>query len=507
VNVILTLLLLLQDKPKLIEQAKQTREGLKNKAAQWIAVHEIQQAQIEIYVLQAAGRRRFTIALGTAKIVIIERDGFWYVDAGPNDRKKYRPYEAPLPIPSLYLYLARSELRFADAILADAKFSSAEAGEAYYKVPLTEAQREFAKNHIKQFSKMIQDDPARFKARIGPALEQLQLALEEGMEVGVQVENGIISAFAENQSITRITEFAYLDKVEDKEFDVGTSKWEDQASDISQGDLVMFIHNGAWVAGSPNRDSDAAIYDIKTGAVRRVPFRGGLCAPGCFMKDRSKVVVSGMTPGGMALFEIDLKTGANRPIAHRTLVGGNVMGPVLSNDGKKLAAIQTGMTEQPLEFSLVVIDLATDQIQRIGKPRDQAFISWLPDDKGFIAIRRESKDMDSVSTDTIVRVDLDGKIVDVRKGSHPLLLRDGRTILFEDDKVWKTCDLEGKNESIFVDGLKGHGFPTPAPDGKRILFIRFKQGDAPRPMVVRIDEKKIEPLHQLPGLWSAPEWR
>ena len=38
---------------------------------------------------------------------------------------------------------------------------------------------------------------------------------------------------------------------------------------------------------------------------------------------------------------------------------------------------------------------------------------------------------------------------------------------------WQTCDLAGKNVRPFANGLADYGFPSPGPDGKRILWMHF----------------------------------
>jgi hypothetical protein len=60
---------------------------------------------------------------------------------------------------------------------------------------------------------------------------------------------------------------------------------------------------------------------------------------------------------------------------------------------------------------------------------------------------------------------------------------------------------------IRADGLKGYGFPAPAPDGQRLLMRHFEPGQAPVPVVLPIDVGQGRPATTAPGLWAMPAWR
>ena len=136
-----------------------------------------------------------------------------------------------------------------------------------------------------------------------------------------------------------------------------------------------------------------------------------------------------------------------------------------------------------------------------------AFPSWLPDGRGLILLVRVPDVARNRLIDTIARMDLDGKLTNLREGSMPVVLGDGRRILFEDSKTWHTCNLDGKDVRPYAEGLKGFGFPAPAPDGKRLLMMRFETGKAPVPVVLPIDSSEGKPATTAPGLWALPAWR
>jgi len=106
-------------------------------------------------------------------------------------------------------------------------------------------------------------------------------------------------------------------------------------------------------------------------------------------------------------------------------------------------------------------------------------------------------------------MDMEGKVTVLRSGNAPALLADRQTILFEDSetRLWHTCDLQGKNDELFGDGMKGYGFPAVAPDGKRILMMHFKTGALPEPMVLPVGKGEGEVITHVGGLWGMPSWR
>jgi hypothetical protein len=75
-----------------------------------------------------------------------------------------------------------------------------------------------------------------------------------------------------------------------------------------------------------------------------------------------------------------------------------------------------------------------------------------------------------------------------------------------DSDLWNTCDLTGQNVKLFAGGLKGYGFPAPAPDGKRILMMHFSPGQLPQPTILKIGESQGNVITKVGGLWGEPAW-
>ncbi len=472
---------------------------LRDGAASWTVTHETPTgARFLVSVLQDRTRRRLALSAEVAgeKIPlsrIVERDGLWYVVDGPQ-AGKYRPYEAPLSLSTAYFYLARSNV----LVMADReglegwKHEETLAGVAAYRAPVPEAVR-------RSLERMLDRPEARAaRARIADLLEH-------GLLLRLEVATGIVVETGNSERRLAVGEIRLLDKVDEAEFAVAGRSWTDVSSDPTRGDpseWVMIGHNAHFRPGGPKGELDVRLLHAKSGELRRVPFRGGNALPGCFLRDRRKAVVSGLTEdGALGLFEVDLGTGENRRLGGKLLESGYALGPAASPDGKSLAVMHKAGTEGLLEFRVALIDLASGEGRHLGEPLDGAFLSWLPDGKGLVLLRREA------GAGTVTRMDLDGRLAPIVKGDSPVVLEEARAILFQEGDLWRTCDLAGKNAKLLGDGLKGHGFPSPAPDGKRLLMMRFRPNQAPEPVVVSLSGQEIQPATKLPGLWGFPAWR
>ena len=149
-----------------------------------------------------------------------------------------------------------------------------------------------------------------------------------------------------------------------------------------------------------------------------------------------------------------------------------------------------------------LIDVKTGDARPIGKPMDTAFLNWTADGQHIVLLDRKSKDLNSPSVTSLAIMDLEGRVSILHSGGFPVLLADRQTILFEDSdtRLWHTCDLKGQEDKLFGDGLKGYGFPSPAPDGKRILMMKFEAGKLPLPTVLPIGESDGHVITNVPGL-------
>jgi hypothetical protein len=513
----------------LVQAGRKTALRLERQAATWTAVTRLpNDAQVAVKIVSTPTFRRTVLSAQIkertlGRLEIIAREKLWYVTE-LGKRKKYRPFEAPFVLNAAYLFLFRGQPAFVAAGSRNqlGSYEGTKDGVATYLSPLPDSIRKQVEYSIRVLEDLARQKPERVNDPDSHRqIEQLRRLLR-GMVVRIDVATGICFQQGTPERQTEITEFKWLDQVSPEEFSIDQQEWEDNSSDPTLGnpdDLLLISHNPNWQPGMKSGDMDGCLVDVRTGRYRRIPFQGIVTLPGCFLKDRRRVIVSGLGHSSvtMGLYEIDLKTGENRPLGGDALAGGNSLLPALSPDGKSLAVIQKLPQGRPLDSQIYLIDLNGRDSNRgnarpLGKPADVAFLSWPPDGQGLLLLKRESADPSNLtlrSTDTIARLGLDGRTTRLLEGSMPVVLNDGKTVLFRDtkDRGWQTCDLAGKNARPFANGLADYLFPSPGPDGKRILWMHFVRGAAPVLTLIPIGETSGKPVVPAPGLWSLPCWR
>jgi len=277
---------------------------------------------------------------------------------------------------------------------------------------------------------------------------------------------------------------------------------------------VMVAHNPWYRVDGPIDGHDLTVVslDLKSGRTWRVPFRGFAEMPGCYLKDRKSAVVIGWTIGDAmpGLFTVDLKTGETRRLGDPALASAPLMAPILSHDGRTIAALHV-RTMMPLPASqIVLIDVATGKYREIGPPMDAINCSWLADDQGLL-IRQMHRDVGTnQDIREVARMDLTGAITVIGRGDDPQVMPDGGRVLFldrEDGDRWKTCALDGKDIRLFGDGLAGMHNATFSPDGKTLLMMRADRRFGPVPFLIDVATAKVSPIAVPPGQFVMPSWR
>jgi hypothetical protein len=510
-NFVAALLLALQapDPAELARTSAETHLKFSSSAASWTMRFELESgAVVEVATLWGRGVRRLVLSArgpqGASELCrIIERGDFWYRLEG-NAAGKYRPYEAPMRLPTAHLFLTRADVRMASReFIQSLTFESIADGIATYRMPMPRALREQLESTLKEAEAAGKEIPGADRARE---------LIKKGQAVRIELATGLIVQAGTPKLRQTLVGFRWLDKVDDAEFAVDGRAWEDHTGDPTAGnrdELILAGHNGFWQPGGATGDTELRLVNLENGEIRRVPYAGSNAMPGCFTRDRGKVIVSGLTEEGSLLpFEINLKTGANRRLGGKGIESGFALFPAISPDGKQVVLLHKDQTTAVLESHVTVIDLASGESRRIGKPMDTAFVSWPADGKGLLLIRRTFVAMDKPSKATICRMDLDGKLTDVRPGDQPLLL-DGARMLFRDAETdeWKTSDLEGKAEALFAEGARGFMQPAVSPDGKRVMMVKARAGREPWLMIFAPGEKEPRRAFESDGLWIYPAWR
>jgi hypothetical protein len=511
--------------PDLAGMARAGRASIKrfqNESASWTSTTVIPNGLefiVEVISTPAARRLVLSAAIQGRRhelARIIQKDGVWYTVQGPA-AAKYRPFEAPLDVPTAYLYLTRSDPQFVTETEPDGFGTcvGTKDGIATFRNPLPEPQRKQLENSIADLQKYSRENAkVSGNPETKQTIDRIRQLLLDGLSTDVSLESGMITQFGATERRTRITKFNWNKSSDQNNFNTNAQIWDDHCDDPTAGDrddLVMIAHSGIWRPGMKSHETDARLLHLKTGRYRRIPFQGVSTLPGCFTPDRTRVVVTGLDPrsGVMGLYEINLRTGENRQLGGKPLAAGFSLFPSLSPDGKTVAVLHKGSSERLTDTQITLVDLATGNAKPVGTPRDTGPVSWFPDGKALLTFERNDPKASKPAAETVCRIGLDGRVERIVEGALPVIVDEGKRILFQDVafRTWKTCDMNGADVKVYANGLQGYGFPAPSPDGKRLLMIRFRPGQAPEPMILPLGQSEGKPATTAPGLWTTPAWR
>jgi hypothetical protein len=518
-------LLVAADEPSIAQLAaagRATLDRLQRDAVTWKATFESQDPStvFQVTTIQSPKGRNILIEAVRAPhsfelARIIERDNVWYVKE-EGEFGKYRPYEAPLLLPLLYSHIARSDLHLILDETPLGEFESMRGTTARYRVPLPAALKPQIEQGLKALELSKKGGDSENVAVAERLIPQLREALELGIAVEIDVENGIAMTSGGLGQRTWTKDFRWLPADGVDHFAVDASAFTDHTAPIadkaaSPDDLLLIGHAGSWRPGSPAHDTDTKLVNIANGEMRRIPFPFGVSSTACFAKDRKSVFLTGHMPdeGATGLFQIDLATGGMRRLGQNLLTGISLF-PTLSPDGNTIALVnRSGNEPDPLQAQICLVDVTSGEARRLGDPLDTAAPSWLPDGSGLVITTREYPDLSKPSIDTISRMGLDGTVTPIRKGEEPAVLRPYQRIVYRhpDEQRWKLCDLKGKDVTVIGDGLADFHFPAPSPNGRQLIMMSGNKTTGPRPYLVDIATGDKRPLPVGDGLWVLPNWR
>ncbi len=442
---------------------------------------------------------------------IISRDGLWYVREQGEPMGKFRPNEAPLSLPNAYAILSMSELRVLPADV-NATVESVVEDTATLRVHLSAEYKAYTERSLNALRTALNEvsDPAT-RDEVVRRIADGEEALNKGQEVEVDTRTGVLLNGVMVSVPWQITSLNLSAEPTDTAIDEGAGPWDDFTDDPTQ---TVDLNNLFMIANAPlanvengqrhKRALDLRLVDLERGRIRRIPTPFADAMVGCFSHDRKSVYVSGLAEdSSLAVLEVNLSTGENRRVGEGELPKGMLMFPTLSPDGTKLAVLELS---PDLQSQIYVVDMATGKATKLGAPMDTAFLAWLDDGQGLVLVHRQMVSMDLPTENSVAILDMQGQVKILLKGNNPVLIPGKGRILFEDGD-WKTCDLEGKDVQLYGDGMPGLDFPAVAPDGQRLIWMRFKKGTMPQPVVQIYGELPVQPLDLGPGLWACPAWR
>lgn len=476
-------------------------------------------------VLEGRGVRRiaFLVKLPNAPAPVelcrlIETPTAWYYAETEGARRKHRPHEVELPMTAFGVLRASAELRFITSGDAAAlgRFVGRDGDVARYSAPWPNAP--MLRALLTQMDDMAKADPAGAgkSAEFQKSYGDIRRRLEGGMPLGIDARTGIVAEYVMANAPYKVTDFRLLDAVPAGELEPEKQKWEDLSDDPTVSappeDLMMLGHAPIWRPGMPSHETDAVLLDLRSGHLRRVPFQGAVAVPGCFLKDRSGVIVGGAdvaNGAGIHLYQIDLKTGANRRLGGDALAEGVTLMPALSPDGKSVAALHKAQQGALLATQVVVVDLATNAVRKVGPPVDGAYLNWLPDGNGFVLLMGKDLDPRTKETRAIWRMGMDGELAKLCEGRGPVVLAGRKAIAFQaDDFSWKLCDFDGGNPRPLAGGDGAHlMFATASPDDNRLAMIAYVGKEPPAPIVFDLATQTQTRIRLPAGLWTTPAWR
>jgi hypothetical protein len=491
--------------------ARRTAERLGKEAARWTARHAFGGGRtLEVEILQAPdGRRRMRFTAvgldgGKATLAqIVQKDGHWYVTEG-DVSAVYRPYQAPLQLPALYLYLARSELQLFDAQGHGAlgTHTGVEKGVARYRAALPEEMQA-------QLNALAGSADAADAGAVGA---EVRSVVSNGLQTHIDVEHGVVLRAGMPGAETELDGPHFLASLpEEASFDTGDLVPSLLAAPIQSvtESLVMLAHCGAWRPGAPGCELDTHLLELKSGALRRVPYAGGTSLPGAFLPGRTRVVVSGTdVAGGMRPFEVDLLSGAQRPLGGDALARGISLFPTLSPDGSTLALTWLPRPDARAEARVMLVDVEGGEARALGTALEHSHLQWLPDGSGLLLVVQTAQADAGVPERALARLSLDGTLERLRVGDQPLVL-DAQSLLYFDRESggWMRGKLDGSGARRFGTGHPTLAHPTLSPDGAQLVFLQRGEDGSMAPVQVDLAGRTVSPVMPEPGLWAWPRWR
>ena len=508
------------DLMKVLEATTVTRQRMQREAAQWEMKYDVGNGPvIKVVVLQNSEASLFELnaITGTRSsriATILRRADAWYVDDGFSKRK-YRPYEACLPLPTGIFFMGLAELQLIDNDLTENRMrvERIQGNHLVVRLPLEDAQEQNVRMAINKMNELRATlvDAGKDVPKAQEMLDSLNDVLTNGRRVSVNRTTGQILETGIPPRKMVFSPLVWLGDAKPPGLEPA-GKWEDHTSPFSPDDLkdlVQISHNRMWRPGQATGDSDLMLVNLRTLEIRRAPFPFGVALTGCFSPDRSRIYVTGLDPAsaGLALFAIELASGECQRVGDEVLNRGNWFNPVVSRSEDALAVAQIGAGEG-LKSQIHVIDLTSGQSRPVGPPMDLAMLNWHPQGNSLICMVREPGPGNS-EIPFICKVTLDGKVTKLCRGRFPEVLPQEGRILFEHDdeaRPFKTCDLDGKDIQVFGNGFKGFGFASASPDG-RLIMVKFSKTDGPQPCLIDMKSFEVKPLKLGPGMWSCPKWR
>lgn len=456
-----------------------------------------------------------------SEMVVIEKDGVWYVSSG-TVRFKARPYEALPLLPAFYGYMKMSDLSFITNAtqLAGRPFDSKNGRILSYYEPATDPSRTLA---VKLREIVVERRKLDLPPHLLAELETMQKSVDDFLDKGelfqVDENTGLIVAAHMNDYPDVIANFQWLSDVpEDDLTPVSGAVWEDRTRPWSAAELEDSILTGYrpfLPDDTRNPEVSLCLLNLTSGEMRRIPYSGlsGLKGPhGCFLQgNREMVFTSHDSQARMQLERIDLATGGRVAVNAPSLDTLGFFCMERSPAGDKIAAAAFRASDGSFAFQIATINVADGAVTvpNASESFDKS-VSWLPDGDGLVVVRLKAAAYPGGSKPSVIcRMDLKGNVTELFEGDSPLVLRKARRMLYRDKntRLWQICDLDGNNSQLYGDGFDGHFMPVVSPDDTKVVFLRERFGKPPQPYLFTVGKTSGTRITRIEGVFSEPVWR
>lgn len=516
------------DAAEIAKSAADSEKKLLHTPAEWRVVHRAVgvPGAIIVDVKRTGEKMSWTLFAEGSKsgqeLRIVEADDVWYVSNAGRPLGKYRPFEALLPIPGMYALIVRSEPVFAteQSIVDKIRVNGRTGDIVNGRLALIDNMRRAGEESLaalRNLDKAIAGRNIEADRQRKRDIADLEQALLEGTEISIDEKTGMLMYERTIRFSRKVESFTWLTASPPGAFALDPDGYEDHSADITTDrtiDWIMVGYDPRWRQGAKDPNSDSYLLNLKTRELRRVPLRGPGGLPGSFSPDRRRVYVTGTLDDerGMVALEIDLRSGDNRVIAD-SKSGFFPMIPLASHDGRRVALTgmytPSGIGPDAMKMQVLLIDLKDGSSRNLGEARDWRALDWFPHDDSLLVELRTYVANDKPARRSLVRLTLDGETKAIRSGGFARIIPHSDQILFqnEDDELWYACNFEGENVRRLGDGLRRHGGPSPAPDGRRAVFINYDAPGGPKPVLVDLTNGEVTSIPVRAGLWRDPVWK
>lgn len=503
----------LADLGSLADRGRSTRSD--TKLAAWtVRTEQRDGSSVLVDVVIAPVGRRWALSAETGGdvvpiVTIIERDGFWFVEQDKL-RSRYRPFEAPLPLPILYLYLLRPDLVTVEPGVALGDLLHVRDQVATYRRPLPD---EFVRQAATDAARLQREvDAARSDKQRARALLMLEATrgwLAAGVQTRIDVTTGIVLQRGLPGRRSWVTNFRTTNLDVEELFGIDGYTWVDHvAPAVLPANVAVLTQCPIWrqAVEKSGCDGGARFVDVDTGALRRVPFLGAVADTAVLTPDRRTAIVLGVDEHGLGgLFAIDLSTRSHRRLGKDVFEHGVGLFPTVSPDGATVAVVFSQRGSDQRRRRVLLVDIASGVAVPLGLPGSYSSVDWLADGQGLVVGLRAPA-TDAPAAHHLVVLRLDGTATLLGEGEKPVVL--GDAVLYRDRSSlrWHLMDLDGDGVRPFFGGFFGAQSAAASPDGRHVLLVRADRTGGSSVSVVDAATGAERSIPNLQGLWTFPSW-